>query len=88
MHITYWVDKISPLSANFTKLSNRLKQFVGKLLTNCLSVFDQFVGLAFKGLKLSGRLLQDYIMLYFDSQMFVNLSALSVLQIFLGHVEH
>ena len=29
----------------------KLKQFVGKLPTNCLSVFDQFVGLAFKGLK-------------------------------------
>ena len=28
-----------------------LKQFVGNLLTNCLSVFDHFVGLALKGLK-------------------------------------
>ena len=27
-----------------------LKQFVGKLLANCLSVFDHFVGLALKGL--------------------------------------
>ena len=27
-----------------------LKQFVGKLLTNCLSVFDLFAGLALKGL--------------------------------------
>ena len=27
-----------------------LKQFVGNLLTNCLSVFDHFVGLALKGL--------------------------------------
>ena len=43
--------KINPLSANFTKWSNTLKQFVGKLPTNCLSVFDHFVGLAFKGLK-------------------------------------
>ena len=32
------------------KWSNTLKQFVGKLPTNCLSVFDHFVGLAFKGL--------------------------------------
>ena len=38
-----------PLSANFTKWSNPLKQFVGKLATNCLSVFDHFVGLALKG---------------------------------------
>ena len=28
----------------------RLKQFVGKLLTICLIVFDHFVGLALKGL--------------------------------------
>ena len=42
---------INPLSANFTKWSNTLKQFVGKLPTCCLSVFDHFVGLAIKGLK-------------------------------------
>ena len=41
----------NPLSANPTKWSNTLKQFVGKLPTNCLSVFDHFVGLAFKGSK-------------------------------------
>ena len=29
-----------------------LKQFVGKLATNCLSVFDNFVGLALKWLRL------------------------------------
>ena len=40
----------NPLSAKFPKWSNKLKQFVGKLPTNCLSVFDQFVGLALKGL--------------------------------------
>ena len=40
----------NPLSANFTKWSNTLKQFVCKLPTNCLSVFDHFVGLALKGL--------------------------------------
>ena len=39
----------NPLSANFIKWSNTLKQFVGKLPTNCLSVFDYFVGLALKG---------------------------------------
>ena len=39
-----------PLSANPTKWSNTLTQFVGKLPTNCLSVFDHFVGLALKGI--------------------------------------
>ena len=39
----------NPLSANFTKWSNTLKQFVGNLPTNCLSVFDHFVGLTLKG---------------------------------------
>ena len=39
-----------PLSANPTKWSNTLKQFAGKLPTNCLSVFDHFVGLTLKGL--------------------------------------
>ena len=37
------------LNANFTKWSNTLKQIVGNLPTNCLSVFDHFVGLALKG---------------------------------------
>ena len=43
-------DRFNPLCANFTKWSNTLKQFVGKLPTNCLSVFDHFVRLALKGL--------------------------------------
>ena len=38
--------RLNPLSANITEWSNTLKQFVGKLPTNCLSVFDHFVGLA------------------------------------------
>ena len=42
--------RINHLSTNFTKWSNTLKQFVGNLPTNCLSVFDHFVGLALKGL--------------------------------------
>ena len=41
---------INPLSANPTKWSNRLKQFVGNLSANCLSVFDHFMNLALKGL--------------------------------------
>ena len=42
---------VNPLSANPTKWSNTLKRFVGKLPTNCLSVFDHFVKLALNGLK-------------------------------------
>ena len=44
-------DQINPLSDNSTKWPNTLKQFVGNLPTNCLSVFDHFVKLALKGLK-------------------------------------
>ena len=40
----------NPLSANPTKWSNTLKQFVGKLLTNCLRVFDYFLVLVLKDL--------------------------------------
>ena len=43
--------RFNPLSANPTKWANTLKQFVGKLSTNCLSPFDHFVELALKGLK-------------------------------------
>ena len=46
-----WRKLINPLSANFTKWPNTLKQFAGKLPTNRLSVFDHFVGLALKELK-------------------------------------
>ena len=46
------LSRINPLSANPTKWSNTLKKFVGKLSTNCLSVFDHFVGLVLKGLSL------------------------------------
>ena len=42
---------INPSSVNITKLSNTLKHFVGNLPTNCLSVFDHFVGLTLKALK-------------------------------------
>ena len=41
----------NPLSTNPIKRSNTLKQFVGKLPTNCLNVFGHFVNLALKGLK-------------------------------------
>ena len=52
-------------SANFTKWSNTLKQFLDKLATNCLSVFDHFVGLALKRLiSFISNLLIAYILLY------------------------
>ena len=43
-HSVVQLQPFNPLSANSTKSSNILKQFVRKLLTNCLSVFDDFVG--------------------------------------------
>ena len=48
INVKVFVPSFNPLSANFTKWSNTLKQFVAKLPTNCLSVFDHFVGLALK----------------------------------------
>ena len=42
---------VNLLSTNFIKWSNTLKQFVGKFPTNCLSVFDHFVGFTIKGLR-------------------------------------
>ena len=52
-------EALKPLSANPTKWSNTLKQFVGKLPTNCLKLFDHFMELSLKGL--SGRKLQDLL---------------------------
>ena len=42
---------VNLLSANTTKWSNTLKQCVGNVATNCLSVFDHFTGLVLRGLK-------------------------------------
>ena len=44
------VKEVNPLSANPTKWSKTLKQFLGNLPTNCLSMFDHFMKLALKGL--------------------------------------
>ena len=45
----YWsLTHLAPISQNG---QTQLKQFVGNLPTNCLSVFDYFAGLALKGLK-------------------------------------
>ena len=53
------VEGISnPLSASFTKWSNTLEQFVGKLPTNC-SVFDHFGKSALKGLSKDAGHLSD-----------------------------
>ena len=41
---------INYFSANPTKWSKNLKEFVDELLTSCLSVFDYFLGLPLKGL--------------------------------------
>ena len=45
-----WVKIVNSLSAYPTKWPNTLKQFVGNLPTNCLSVFEDFLGLAPNGL--------------------------------------
>ena len=49
-HFLKNVKGSNPLSANITKWSNTLKQFISKFQANCLSVFAHFVGLALKGL--------------------------------------
>ena len=51
---------IDPLNANIAKWSNTFKQFVGKLPTNCLSVFDHFVGLALKRLIFGKTLMRTH----------------------------
>ena len=54
--LTFWPLFFNPLSANPTKWSNTLKQFVDKLPMNCLSMFDHFVKLVLKGLSLPLKL--------------------------------
>ena len=51
----------NPLSANPTKWPNTLKQFVGSLPTNYLSVFDHFVGLALKDLGVYKLIIDSFI---------------------------
>ena len=52
---------LSSLSTNPTKWLNTLKQFVGKLQTNCLSVFDHFVRLGLKRLRYIFKYIHCYI---------------------------
>ena len=54
-HIKSYLTCINPLSANPTKWSNTLKQFVGNFPGNCLSVFNHFVGSALKGLTIFSK---------------------------------
>ena len=44
---------VTPLNASFTKWSNTLKQYFGNFPTNCLNVFDHFVGLVATRLRFS-----------------------------------
>ena len=62
---------INSLSANPTKWPNSLKQFVGNLVTNCLSVFDHFVELAPKRLSFF-RTLQKILSRPIKSSIVVN----------------
>ena len=74
--IVQWVvnfrwNHFNPLSANPTKWSDTFKQFVGKLPTSCLSVFDHFVGLALKGLsRLFSIMLYSAVFSYYRLWMF------------------
>ena len=61
------LNVFNPLGANPAKWSNTLKQFVGKLSTNCLSVFDHFVKLALKGLSSKGIFF--FVTFYLNLQM-------------------
>ena len=59
---------LNPLSANPTKWSNALKQFVGDLPTHFLCVFDHFVRLVLKGLRWNLKCSQsitNYMTLWF-----------------------
>ena len=63
------------LSTNHTKWSKTLKQFVDQLPTNCLSVFDHFLGLAFKGLILDVKFGDNpYSLIYILLLVLANLS--------------
>ena len=55
------IKDFNPFSANFTKWSKTLKQSVGNLPTNCLSVFGHLVGLALKDFIKRQRMTKAYI---------------------------
>ena len=51
----------NPLSANFTKWPNTLKQLSAILPTNCLGLIGHFVGLALKGLRKDTTTTQNHL---------------------------
>ena len=63
LHLVYHFTV--PLSPNPRKWLNKLRQSVGKLPTNCLSVFDHFAGLALKGILLNTKLEPDFTFMDF-----------------------
>ena len=58
---------LKPLSANAKKWSKTLKQLVGWQSTNCLSVFDHFVGLVLK--EVTNRIKSYFTHYYWHSLM-------------------
>ena len=63
---------LNPLGANPTKWSNTPKQLTNP--TNCLNVFDNFVGLALKGLtKFNTSLGHFFQRFYLDIQFYLSL---------------
>ena len=68
---------INPLRANLTKWSNTLKQFIGNLPTNCLSVFDHFAG--FKGLNSLASVFSSYFTFTINGDIANNYNYLFVL---------
>ena len=77
--------RLNLLSAKITKWSNTLKQFVGKLPTNCLSVFDHFVGLALKGLSIFGEP-WNFLALIYEAYSVINFNECSYLQVVLNEM--
>ena len=60
--------EFNPLIANPIKWPNTFKQFVGKLPTNCLSVFGHFVNFALKRLTVPSSLI--YLIFSFITKRF------------------
>ena len=77
----YFSPVFNPSSAKFIKWSNTPKQFVGKLPTNCLSVFDHFSGLALKGLSLFRFIKSSFKCFYFINSLFKRKSVLKLTQV-------
>ena len=73
------ISPINPLSANTTIWSNTPKQFVGKLSSDFLSLFDNFVGLALKRIilirkKHKSQLIVANILAYNSANFSINFS--------------